>query len=112
MTPPADADTPAPASTETHSGWRTGIAAGGADLVVEFRSGIVAAGSPGKEKGIAIVNNFLWKSYDDSPSLRVRSELTILTPAIWLMRRSKSAREFYMWQYRLASGREYWVESD
>lgn len=74
--------------------------------------GFVAAGFSREEKGIAVVNDFLWKSHDDSPSLLVRGELAILTPAIWSARRSKSVREFYMWQYRLAHGREYWVESD
>jgi hypothetical protein len=58
--------------------------------------------------GVLSLNNFEFSCFD-AAGLPVpvahRAELAVLLPSICIMRQSPTMRRFYMWQYRLAGGR-------
>jgi hypothetical protein len=70
--------------------------------------GFVAAGfSRTGSARIVSMNHITWMGFPAvSPPPVARAEMDILAPANWLMYRSEPIRRFYMWQYRLAGGKD------
>jgi hypothetical protein len=114
MTSPADAEAPAPAQRDADSGWGMKIAPGvvGFIVVVEFvLPGFAAAWfsrSSSGGTGVVSLNDFEFNCFDaaglPAPPAH-RAELTLLFPSICIMNQSQTMRRFYMWQYRIAGGR-------
>ena len=74
--------------------------------------GFLAAGFSRMGQPFVSVNGSGWSRHGISPKPPlIQAEVIVLTPAIWLMKHSEAVSRFYNWQFRLAGGLEFEIES-